>query len=301
MNHNTDKDKTTSQRLDALMATSAEIMGEAPHGNQLAFLHAVLCQVGLPRRAVKGQSFVRRSGAAWLHVQAGLLSESDSSDPVPQPVPYGAFPRLALAYISTQAVRHRTPEVMLGGSVAEFLRRLGIERYGNRYAACRKQMHALAACRLQLGCMGNTFNGEPVEHFSAWDKDKDRQRDKNQPSLFPGRLILTHGYFNSLLENAVPLDMRAMLELKGSALALDLYFWLAHRLHRLDKPVVVHWRSLRQQFGQEYTGADGDKDFKKEALKALRAALAVYPRARVEQVTGGLRLLPSPPPVLPRT
>ena len=184
MNHST-SDQTKTSRIDALIEASAAIMGEAPHGNQLAFLHAVLCQVGLPRRAVKGQNFMRRSGAAWLNVQAGHIDEGRG--PVPQPVPYGAFPRLALAYISTQAVRHRTPEIALGNSVADFLRHLGMERYGNRYAACRKQMHALAACRLQMGCMGRTFNGQPVSAFDAWLKDG--QRNMQQASLWPGRLV----------------------------------------------------------------------------------------------------------------
>ena len=91
-----------------------------------------------------------------------------------------------------------------------------------------------------------------------------------------------------------------MLELGGSALALDMYFWLAHRLHRVEKPVMVPWSGLQQQFGQEYEGAHRDKNFRRHALHALRDALAVYPQAKVEQVTGGLRLLPSPPPVLPR-
>ena len=296
MNHSTSDQTKTSQRLDALMATSAEIMGEAPHGDQLAFLHAVLCQVGLPRRAVKGQNFMRRSGAAWINVQAGYIDEGRG--PVPQPVPYGAFPRLALAYITTQAVRHRTPEIMLGSSVADFLRRLGMERGGRRYDTLRRQMHALAACRLQMGCMGRTFNGQPVSTFDAWLKDG--QRDMRQGALWPGKLVLTQDYYSSLLENAVPLDLRAMLELGGSALALDMYFWLAHRLHRVEKPVMVPWSGLQQQFGQEYEGAHRDKNFRRHALHALRDALAVYPKAKVEQVTGGLRLLPSPPPVLPR-
>ena len=295
MNHST-SDQTKTRRIDALIEASAEIMGEAPHGNQLALLHAVLCQVGLPRRAVKGQNFMRRSGAAWLNVQAGYVDEGRGA--VLQPVPYGAFPRLALAYISTQAVRHRTPEIMLGSSVADFLRRLGIEKSGQGYAMLRRQMHALAACRLQMGCMGRTYNGQPVSSFDAWLKDG--QRNMRQASLWPGRMVLTQDYYSSLLENAVPLDLRAMLELGGSALALDMYFWLAHRLHRVEKPVTVHWRNLRQQFGQEYKGAEADKNFKKAALPALRAALAVYPSARVDLVTGGLRLLPSPPPVLPR-
>jgi hypothetical protein len=32
-------------------------------------------------------------------------------------------------------------------------------------------------------------------------------------------------------------------------------------------------------------------------LKCLRAVLAVYPQAQVKQVTGGLMLMASPPPI----
>ncbi|WP_242638280.1 MULTISPECIES: hypothetical protein [Pseudomonadota] len=72
----------------------------------------------------------------------------------------------------------------------------------------------------------------------------------------------------------------------------------AQRLHRIEgRPVVLHWASLREQFGQEYQGKDPDKDFKKKFLHALRAVLAVYPQARVKQVTGGVMLMASPPPI----
>jgi len=32
-------------------------------------------------------------------------------------------------------------------------------------------------------------------------------------------------------------------------------------------------------------------------LPALRAVLTVYPQAKVKQVTGGVMLMPSPPPI----
>jgi len=67
---------------------------------------------------------------------------------------------------------------------------------------------------------------------------------------------------------------------------------------------LQHWGKLdvflvdlREQFGQEYQGKDADKDFKKKFLIALRAVLAVYPQANVKQVTGGLMLKASPPPI----
>lgn len=84
--------------------------------------------------------------------------------------------------------------------------------------------------------------------------------------------------------------------LSGSALALDVYTWLAHRLCRVRKDggIPLWWMQLRNQFGQEYKS---DKDFKREFRKSLAAALKVYPEARVEEVTGGIRLYPSPPPI----
>lgn len=73
---------------------------------------------------------------------------------------------------------------------------------------------------------------------------------------------------------------------------------LSERLHRIGKrPVSVHWKNLREQFGQEYAGVDADKDFRKTFLPALKKVLAVYPEARVKPVTGGVLLMSSPPPV----
>ena len=35
---------------------------------------------------------------------------------------------------------------------------------------------------------------------------------------------------------------------------------LAERLHRISgRPVMLHWKALREQFGQEYHGLDPDK------------------------------------------
>jgi hypothetical protein len=228
-----------------------------------------------------------------VNVQAGMLDEGHG--PVLQPVPYGALPRLALAWVSTYAKRHGTREIPIGDSAAEFLRIMGIEGDdGRRYSTLRKQMNALAACRLQLGYKGRTFNGQPVDQFDAWLSN----RETGQRALWPGVMLLSDNFFHELAENAVPLDNRALHALKGSALALDVYAWLAHRLHRIDgRPVILYWTNLREQFGQEYQGKNANKDFKTAFLAALRAVLAVYPQAKVKQVTGGLMLMASPPPI----
>ena len=153
-----------------LLNVATEIYGNPPRGGDMAFTHAVFCQVGLPRSRVEGREFMRQSGAAWVNVQAGYLDEGQG--PVQQPVPYGALPRLALAHLSTHAVRHKTREIPIGDSAAQFLELMGMDTQGARYTNLRRQMHALAACRLQLGYKGRTFNGQAIEQFDAWLANK---------------------------------------------------------------------------------------------------------------------------------
>ena len=285
--------KEISRSQWSLLEAEAAIGNLSPTWDDMAYLHTVLCQVGLPRRKVEGREFMRQSGAAWLNIQSGVLDEGKG--PVRQPVPYGALPRLALAYISTFAVQNRTQQVPIGQSASEFLDLMDMAPDGRRYKTLRKQMHALAACHIQLGYRGKTYSGVPIRKFSAWDKDRTKV---GQRAFWPGELILSTDFYESLLRTAVPIDMRALKALKGSALAMDVYTWLAHRLWRIGGDgTALGWRSLKNQFGQEYQGADADANFKKKYLEALGQALAVYPEARVKESKGGLQLEFSPPPV----
>jgi|CXWL01.1.fsa_nt_gi hypothetical protein len=278
-----------------LATTGAWIATEAPTSEDLAFLHAVLCQVGLPRSQADGRTFERTSGAASLLVSAGSLW--DGRRWVEQPLPYGAMPRLMLAWISTYALRHQTRVVDVGSSPSEFVRMLGISTSGGRrggFTMFQKQAKALAVCRLQLGYTvpgrAVTYDGTPIERFEAW-----LTRDDQQRVLWPGEIVLSEGYYQTLQSSAVPLDSRALSALKGSALALDLYMMLAHRLHRVGgNGVFVPWPTVKAQFGQEYRAA---RDFKRSFLEALRAVLAVYPQAKVKHVDGGVLLVASPPPI----
>ena len=89
-----------------LLGAATDIFSNPPDlAEDMAFAHAIFCQVGLPRSKVDGREFMRQSGSAWVNVQAGYLDEGKG--PVQQPIPYGALPRLALAHVSTYAVRNR--------------------------------------------------------------------------------------------------------------------------------------------------------------------------------------------------
>ncbi|MFC5491396.1 replication protein RepA [Dokdonella soli] len=282
-------------RTGALLERSIEIAGAGPEGDDIGFMHSILCQIGLPRSAVKGREFERRSGGAALVVTAGRLW--NGRELVQQPVPYGPIPRLALSYMTTYAVRHQTQEIPFGDSVNDALRMLGIEKGGQSYRMFRKQVSALAACSLTLGFNAGgrayTYDGKPVRQFEAWLADAEGQR-----TLWPSFVTLGTDFYETLRKNPIPHDVRALWALRGSALAMDAYLWLAARLWRIQgKPMLLHWHQVKAQFGQEYRGKNGAADFKKTFKQALRQVLVVYPKAKVDVIDGGLLLHRSPPAV----
>jgi hypothetical protein len=104
---------------------------------------------------------------------------------------------------------------------------------------------------------------------------------------------------NSLTSFAVPLDERATAALAHSVVALDIYCWLAQRLHGIpaDKSLFIPWPALHEQFGQGYAHI---RQFWAFSLKLLKQVGAAYPEARIDADGHGMRLGTSPPPVRKR-
>jgi hypothetical protein len=283
--------------VQRVINTGNEILQDPP--DKVDYLHAVLCQVGMPRRHTDKRVFERWQGNIGLSLEAGRLGIGGRF--VDQPLPYGVKPRLVMIHISTEAVRTRSKIIPIGDSMRDFLEMLGLAANAGRNGVMpmfKKQMLALAACKLTIamnsGGVDRNINTQPIDRFDAWLSLDGRQR-----SLWTGELEISERFYDTLTGNAVPLDHRALGALTHSALALDVYSWLAHRLCRVRKAdgTKVSWENLRGQFGQEYADT---RNFKKEFRQALRQVMAVYPDARIEDTMGGFILYQSKPP-LPKT
>jgi len=279
---------------DRLVEAYNRIVSEPPDRSD--FLHTVMCQVGMPRRSTEARLFERHNGPFSILLEAGKLW--NGREWIPQPLPYGSTPRLVMVHLSSEAIRTQNRRVELGDSMRHFLQTLGIQTNGGKrggYTMFRKQMEALAACRLTIGMQYEgrvvTVDAKPIKRFEAW-----LQNDGVQQTLWPGVLELSTDFYETLAQHAVPLDYRALSALKHSALALDVYTWLAHRLCRIKKAngVMLSWENLRDQFGLEYVNS---KDFKREFRNVLRQVWLVYPEARLEDTPGGVILRESPPPI----
>jgi hypothetical protein len=292
-----DNRRPLPRTVQRVIDTGNEIIQDPP--DKVDYLHAVLCQVGMPRRATEKRVFERWQGNIGLSLEAGRLGIGGRF--VDQPLPYGVKPRLVMIHISTEAVRTRSKIIPIGDSMRDFLEKLGLAGNAGRNGVMpmfKKQMLALAACKLTIamnaGGIDRNISTQPIDRFDAWLSLDGRQR-----SLWTGELEISERFYETLTSNAVPLDHRALGALTHSALALDIYSWLAHRLCRVRKAdgTKVSWENLRGQFGQEYADT---RNFKKEFRQALRQVLAVYPDARIEDTMGGYMLYQSKPP-LPKT
>src|SRR4051794_1441624 len=105
--------------------------------------HSELCQVGLPRSETKSPTFEPTNGSASLLIEAGRLWNGSAW--MQQPLPCGTRPRLALVHVSSEAVRSQSPVVEIGGSVREFLIRLGVDSGGREYATFAKSLTRIAS------------------------------------------------------------------------------------------------------------------------------------------------------------
>jgi hypothetical protein len=279
---------TTKRLIDA----HADII-DGP-ADDIAFSHSVLTQCSLPYRPTDERVWIRDQGKVSLLIEAGRAQHPDTGKWVELPLPHGEKPRLVMLHLNGEALRTGSPVIDVEGSLTAFVRALGIHVHGRNIRTLRDQLARLAAAHVTLGMGSKTIKTDVIDAFGLWWPDDAKQR-----TMWPSAVQLAPRYFDSLTKHAVPLDCRAVAALAHSALDLDVYTWLAQRLHRVPKgkPQTITWQALKTQFGPDY---DRLRDFRRKFVPALKTVLTAYPSARIETADAGLVLWNSPPPVLKR-
>ena len=122
---------------------------------------------------------------------------------------------------------------------------------------------------------------------------------QNQKVLWSSQIRLSDDYFETLKSYLVPLDERAVKALSHSAMGLDIYTWLAQRLHRIPEgeKQFVSWQNLKDQFGHGYGRMD---NFKRVFRDTVNTVLTQYPVANLavqEDKNKGYYLRRCMPPV----
>ena len=269
------------------------------------YQHTVLAQTCLPYRnpGLEVRRWERSQGAVRLEIEAGRAFHPDRGRFVDLGLPFGPKPRLILAHLNAEALRTGSPEIEVEASLTAFVRRIqGRSPTGPEIRLFKDQLARLATAQVRLAVAYNEQAARQVQAHLIGEFDLWLPKGPGGRVLWPATVTLDPRYFISLTKHAVPLHERALAALAAlahNAMALDLYAWLAQRLHRVDpaRPAFVPWTALKEQFGWHYGSI---RKFRQVFRPTLELALAQYPGARIDLDGQGLTLHHSPPPVLCR-
>lgn len=280
----------------AVVEAAAGYLGS--EDTDIGYLFSGWAQAALPhRRLPDGNAWQVMTDRVTLIVQPGLRPAPDGT-PVPVGVPYGSRARLILLYLQTEAIRTNCREVELGRSLHAWLRRLEIPIGGKQMTTVRDQAERISRCRLSFQIKQGNRTGLVNQHIL--DTSMFIEEDGAQGGLFVEKAILSQSFFDELKKHPVPVEEAAVRQIANNSVALDVYCWLAYRLHSLHAPITVSWKALHSQFGQSVARLD---HFKDHFRTVLALAVSVYPDANLEEAPNGsgLILRPSKPPVAPKS
>jgi len=262
----------------------------------IGFLYSGWCQAALPHKKLADDAVWKvQTERVTLVVEPGrrnLLGDDTQF----VGVPYGSRARLILLYLQSEALRTKSRDIALGRSLSAWLERLNIPIGGKSYRDVREQADRLSRCRLTFHVQQSGRAGlinQNIVDTAMFVADG----NSSQGNLFCETARLSETFYEQLKKHPVPLEDAAIQAISNNSQALDVYCWLAYRLHVLPQARTVSWPALFSQFGSSYKKL---AHFKMRFIDALKVATAVYPDANVELVDKGLTLKPSRPPVAPR-
>ena len=270
------------------------MVGASEADPDLGFMARMMVLCSLPRTNPGNRlQYKRVNGPYTLYMIAGGGNK----------LPFGNLPRLLMAWVSTEAVRTQSRELVMGRSLSEFMRTLGVyDSSGRTQTRLRNQMKRLFSAHVSL-----IYEDEHREATAAaliadltdfwWNP-----RRPDQPSLWESKIHLSEPFFNEIIQHPVPINMNTLTALKRSPLGLDLYLWLVYRTFPLRAPLRLTWGQVYRQFGAHPDKASDKRtvlNFRYKVLRELKKIKLSWPELNYTTAPGVLILHPSTPAIAP--
>lgn len=277
------KAKDVSALIEEALALELE---DAKEAGRLGFMARALVQATMPHSKPDSNEFVRTNGFYELTMLA----------PTAVGLPYGTYPRLLMAWITTEAVRTKSSELVLGQSLSEFMKQLGMNPTGGRWgniARLKEQMVKLfrtsISCEYSDGERTTLLNVQTVKSADLWWNPQHPE----QAGLWESKLILNQDFYDEVVKSPVPLDLGVLKALSKSPMAIDIYVWASYRRSYAKRITEIPWEGLQMQFGAGYSSdSRGRADFKRNFLKAANKVALYDPNLGLAEGENGLILVP---------
>ena len=274
-----------------------QLVGASEADPVMGFMARLMALCSLPRTNPGDRLQYKRVNGPYKLV---MIAGGDNK------LPFGNIPRLLLAWVSTEAVRTQSRELILGRSLSEFMHKLGVYAQsggrGGVRTRLRNQMDRLFHCTVQLIYEDERSKASMTSPVTSrtelwWDPKR-----PDEQVLWESKIRLGEDFFNEIISHPVPLDMNTLKALKRSPLGLDLYMWLTYRMFSLTRPIRLSWPKLYRQFGADTKKADDKRtvdNFRTKCLRELKKIAAAWPGLKYDTAKGVLILKPSEPQIQP--
>src|SRR3954454_1431989 len=257
---------------------------------KMGFTYSGFALTSLPHKA-QTELVWRRDG----HNITMLIESGRDRTGKPLGLPYGSYARFILLFLQSEAIRTQSREIELGRSMRVWLGNMGLSIGGTTYKLVTAQARRISGCTLTFFA---DRAGAQIKSRGGFVKTEitmsSRIDDEQQTQLWQDRVLLDEDFYRALREHPVPVSESALRAIGPRSMVIDVYIWLAYRLHSLARDVEVSWPALYAQFG---TGFSRIRRFRAHFVDCLALALAVYPEARISISDQYVTLRPSRPAI----
>ena len=270
------------------------LIGAGEADSEIGYMGRLLALCSLPRTNPGNRLQYKRVNGPYKLI---IIAGGDNK------LPFGHIPRLLLGWVCTEAVRTQSRDLLLGKTLSDFMRVVGIDPAGASFARVRNQMKRLFRCQISLiytdGRGDSCVSSIIADRSEFWWTE----RSPDDLKLWNSSIRLGEEFFNEIIAHPIPLDMNILKALSRCSLGLDLYQWINYRTFGLNRPVQISWNQLYQQFGEDPSNAKRARsvvgDWRKKAIRHLKRIKVAWPGLDYTTPKGALVLLPTTTPSVP--
>ncbi len=282
--------QATTKHERSMVEAAYQVLAE--EADRSGFTYSGFAVTSLPHKPQTDLTWRREGHNLTLVIESG-------HDRAGKPIglPHGSYARLILLFLQSQAVKSRSREIELGRNMRMWLGTMGLSIGGTTYRMVNDQARRISSCRLTF--FTDQSGREIMRHGGFVDGSislaiSSADVEDAQGSLWQERVLLDERFYQALLAHPVPVSEAGLRAIGPRSMVIDVYIWLAYRLHALKGDMSVSWAALYSQFGSGFSLL---RKFRSHFVECLLLAMAAYPDASVSIEDTGLVLHPSRPAV----
>jgi Plasmid encoded RepA protein len=281
--------QAASKHERLLVEAAYQVLSE--DAEKIGFTYSGFALTSLPHKPLTDNVWRREGHNLTLVLQSGVDREGKTLG-----LPYGSYARFILLFLQSEAIRTSSREIELGRSMRFWLNSMGLSIGGKTFRLVTEQARRISGCRLTFFAdrVGHEIRSQGGFVKTAITMANVLGDQPAQASLWQDRVLLDEDFYRALREHPVPLSESALRAIGPRSMVIDVYIWLAYRLHALRRDVEVGWPALYSQFG---AGFKHIRQFRAQFKDSLELALAAYPDAGVSMGDRGVVLRPSRPAI----